>query len=66
MVNGNPSLPTTAVQQPTGLISKMLSWVMHPTFADSDPKDWAAFVVLFVMLGWAWSKVVKQTLDAAI
>lgn len=52
--------------QPTGLISKMLAWVTHPQFADSDPVDWAAFVVLFVMLGILWSKVVKQTLDAAI
>lgn len=63
MSNG---LPTNTVAQPTGLISKMLAWVTHPQFADSDPADWAAFVVLFVMLGILWSKVVKQTLDAAI
>ena len=63
MSNG---LPTSTVQQPTGLISKMLQWVTHPQFADSDPADWAAFVVLFVMVGILWSKVVKQTLDAAI
>jgi hypothetical protein len=62
----NNGLPTNTVQQPTGLISKMFAWVFHPTFADSDPVDWAAFAVLFIMLGVLWSKVVKQTLDAAI
>jgi hypothetical protein len=59
-------MQTNTVQQPTGIVTKMLDWVLHPQFADSDPVDWAAFVVLFVMLGLLWSKVVKQTLDAAI
>ena len=63
--NGN-GLPTNAVAQPDGLITKMLDWSLHPTFADSNPWDWFAFVVLFFMAGLLWSKVVKQTLDAVI
>ncbi len=47
-----------------GLISKTLCWITHPQFADSDPVDWLAFVVLFVMAGLLWSKVVRQTLEA--
>jgi hypothetical protein len=50
----------------TGVITKMLDWVLHPQFSDSDPIDWAAFVILFVMAGVLWSKVVKQTLDAKL
>lgn len=59
-------LPTNAVAEPTGLITKMLDWSLHPTFSDSNPWDWFAFVVLFFMAGLLWSKVVKQTLDAVI
>lgn len=47
-----------------GLISKTLCWITHPQFADSNPVDWLAFVVLFVMAGLLWSKVVRQTLEA--
>jgi hypothetical protein len=65
MANGN-GIPTAAVAQPTGIVTNLMNWIFHPSFADSDPWDWAAFVVLFVMAGLLWSKVVKQTLDAAI
>jgi hypothetical protein len=65
MANGD-GVPTNTVQAPTGIITKMLDWVLHPRFSDSDPIDWLAFVVLFVMAGVLWSKVVKQTLDAKL
>jgi hypothetical protein len=59
-------LPTNTVTQPAGLFTRMLDWILHPQFADTDPIDWFAFVVLLVMLGFLWSKVVRQTLDARI
>jgi len=47
-----------------GIISKSLAWIAHPGFTDdSDPTDWFAFVVLTIMLGLLWSKVVRQTLE---
>lgn len=51
---------------PTGLISKSLAWVLHPTFADSEPIDWFAFVILLVLAGFLWSKVIRQTLEAVV
>jgi hypothetical protein len=48
-----------------GLISKTFSWILHPQFSDDDPIDWFAFAVLLIMAGVLWSKVVKQTLEAA-
>ena len=60
------TMPSNTVTHSPGLITKMLQWGMHPTYADTDPWDWAAFVLLLFMLGYLWSKVVKQTLDAVI
>lgn len=54
---------TTATSS-TGIISKSLDWILHPQFADSDPVDWFAFLVLFLLAGLLWSKVVRQTLEA--
>jgi hypothetical protein len=60
------ALPTNTTQTPTGIITKMIDWIMHPIFTDSDPLDWLAFATILVMGGLLWSKVVKQTLDAKI
>ena len=49
-----------------GLVGGMIEWFHHPRFSDADPIDYLLFAVLLVMLGLAWSKVVKQTLDATI
>jgi hypothetical protein len=59
MATATPT-PTTS----TGLISKSLDWILHPQFTDSDPVDWFAFLVLFLLAGLLWSKVVRQTLEA--
>jgi hypothetical protein len=64
-MNGN-GIPTNTVTAQTGLITKFFHWFEHPQFADSDPVDWFAFAVLLIMAGVLWSKVVKQTLDAAL
>jgi hypothetical protein len=45
-----------------GLISKTLKWFTHPAYSDADPVDWLAFLVLVIIAGILWSKVVKQTL----
>jgi hypothetical protein len=61
MVNGHIDATTS---QPIGLISKSLAWITHPMFADSDPVDWFSFLVLILLAGLLWSKVVRQTLEA--
>lgn len=45
-----------------GLISKMFSWGLHPTYAGSDWVDWMAFAFVLILLGYLWSKTVRQTL----
>lgn len=47
----------------SGLISKMFDWLAHPQFTDSEPIDWFAFLVLILLAGLLWSKVVKQVLE---
>ncbi len=49
--------------QSNGIISKTLDWFTHPSYAESTPIDWAAFVVLLIMAGLLWSRVVKKVLD---
>ena len=49
--------------QPVGIISKSIAWSLHPTFADTDPLDWFAFLVIFILLGLFWSKVLRQLVD---
>jgi hypothetical protein len=48
------------------LVGGMLDWIHHPRFTKADPIDYLLFAVLLALLGLAWSKVVKQTLDATI
>lgn len=50
-------------QQPTGIISKSLSWVFHPTFADNDPLDWFGFLIVAILAGLLWSKVLRQLVE---
>ena len=52
--------------QRPGLFGSMLDWIHHPRFTQADPIDWLAFAVVLILFGLAWSKVVKQTLDATI
>jgi len=51
-------------QSPSGLLSKTLAWAFHPSFADTDPWNWFAFLVLVLMAGLLWSKVVRQTIES--
>ena len=58
------AIDTKCEDMSSGIISKTLCWITHPQFADSDPVDWFAFLVLILMAGLLWSKVVRQTLEA--
>jgi hypothetical protein len=53
-------------QQGGGLFGGMVEWFHHPRFTRADPIDYLLFAVLLILFGLAWSKVVKQTLDATI
>lgn len=48
---------------PQGIISKSLSWVFHPSFADADPIDWFGFLIIFILAGMLWSKVLRQLVE---
>jgi hypothetical protein len=48
------------------LIGGMLDWIHHPRFTKSDPIDYLLWAVFLILLGIAWSKVVRQTLDSTI
>jgi hypothetical protein len=49
-----------------GLIGSTLDWLHHPRFTKADPIDYLLWAVLLMMLGLAWSKVIRQTLDSTI
>jgi membrane protein DedA with SNARE-associated domain len=49
-----------------GLIGGMLDWIHHPRFTKADPIDYLLWAVLLMLLGLAWSKVIRQTLDSTI
>jgi hypothetical protein len=50
---------------PQGLISKTLAWIRHPiNDRSTDLADYFGFLVLVLLAGLLWSKVVKQTLEA--
>lgn len=66
-MNGNSNSNVVSITSgKQGLITKSLAWIMHPMYSDQDPIDWFAFVVLALLAGLLWSKVVKQTLDATL
>lgn len=46
------------------VIGGILNWVQHPTFeTDNDPKNYAAFLALVVIVAFLWSRVVKQLVE---
>jgi hypothetical protein len=50
--------------QSTGVISKSLDWIFHAQYSDTRLVDWFAFTLLALGLGYLWSKVVRQVLEA--
>ncbi len=48
------------MQPGSGLISKIFGWVTHPALSDEAPEDWAAFLVLALIVAFLWSTVIKE------
>jgi hypothetical protein len=47
-----------------GFISKIYSWVWHPSNDDSTLTDWAAGLVVVLILAFLWSTVIR-TIEAS-
>lgn len=50
----------------SGLLSKILNWVEHPTFSEGTPTEWVAGLVLILMVSFLWSTVVRATVEGAL
>jgi hypothetical protein len=46
-----------------GVISKILSWIMHPLNSEGTPTEWLAGLVLLIIASFLWSTVVRQTVE---
>lgn len=47
------------MQTGEGIITKIYSWVWHPSNSDETLTDWFAFFVLVLIAGYLWSTVIK-------
>jgi hypothetical protein len=43
-----------------GIITKIYSWVWHPSNSNETVMDWSAFFVLALIAGYLWSTVIKE------
>jgi hypothetical protein len=43
----------------TGIISKIYSWVWHPSNSSETMSDYAAFLILALIAAFLWSTVIK-------
>lgn len=43
-----------------GLVSQTLDWITHPAYSDASLGEWAAGLVLILMLSFLWTTVVRQ------
>lgn len=46
-----------------GLVTKMISWGTSPTHSESTALDWAAGLVLVLMVSFLWSHVIVQIVE---
>lgn len=63
-MNGSGNANTSPPAASTGIISKSLDWIFHAQYSDTKLVDWFAFFLLALGLGYLWSKVVRQVLEA--
>lgn len=43
-----------------GIVTQTLDWIAHPTHSDSSIKDWAAGLLLILIVSFLWTTVVSQ------
>jgi len=43
-----------------GLISQTLDWIAHPSNSEGTPGQWAAGLVLILIVAFLWTTVIKQ------
>lgn len=43
-----------------GIISQTLDWLTHPAYSDASIGEWAAGLVLILIVAFLWSTVVSQ------
>jgi hypothetical protein len=44
----------------SGLISKTLDWITHPSKSEGTPMEWAAGLVIVLILSFLWTTVISQ------
>lgn len=45
-----------------GLVTKIFAWIGHPSNSEGDVTEWAAGLILILILAFLWSTVVRQIL----
>lgn len=45
-----------------GIITKIFAWITHTSYDDSTTLDWAAGVVVILILAFLWSTVVNHAI----
>lgn len=43
-----------------GIASQTLDWITHPAYSDASLGEWAAGLVLILILSFMWTLVVRQ------
>lgn len=43
-----------------GIISQTLNWITHPSQSEGTPVEWAAGLVLILILSFFWVTVLKK------
>lgn len=49
----------------SGILSKILNWVEHPTFSEGTPVEWMAGLVFVLLASFLWATVVRATVEGA-
>lgn len=47
------------MQTGEGIITKIYSWIWHPSNSDETLTDWAAFLILALLAAYLWSTVIR-------
>lgn len=48
------------MQSGSGLITRTLNWITHPSYSDTNLATWGAFLGLTLIAAFLWTTVVKQ------